>query len=162
MSHVAIWKVPVKSLDVLEAAAKRLGGVLVRNQKSFRWFGHWVDDTPIPDGLFSAVETQRLRAGSREARAKVMNELMSHCDHAISFGPDAYEVGVQRQADGTYALRWDFFNGALPAKIGADGLKLMQAYNIEDAKAMSRAQGYIVTEETRKDGTVEVVVEVQG
>lgn len=44
MSHVVTVDVRVRNLKALAAACERLGLELLRDKKTFRWFGKWVND----------------------------------------------------------------------------------------------------------------------
>jgi hypothetical protein len=136
MSHVAECKAELKNLDVIEAAAKRLGGRLVRGQKTYKWFGQWVGDTPMPKGMTKAD--------------------LGKCDHAIVFPDASYEVGVRVQSDGTFSLAWDWWGeGRLLPKMGDTGAgKFVQAYGIEAAKRAAIRKGYVARETAKSDGSV--------
>ena len=137
MSHVAKIEIEIKDLEALEAACKRLGFSLVREQKTFAWFGKHVGDYPLPEG-FSVSD-------------------MGRCEHAIKVPGASYEVGVVKRRDGRpgYTLLWDFFkSGNLAKYVGDNGQKLVQAYGVESATRAARRQGYSVTETAREDGSI--------
>jgi hypothetical protein len=57
--HVVSIGVEVKNLKALVAACKRLGWNLTIGHEHFRWFGSWVDHSPVPRQLFTTdVEHQ--------------------------------------------------------------------------------------------------------
>jgi hypothetical protein len=143
MSHITEIETVVNDLDALAEAAKRLGGELVRDQKSYRWFGRWVGDTPAPPDL------------------KV--EDMGKCHHAIRIKGCNYEVGVTRKADGSFRLQFDYYDGALNRAIGGPKApKLMQAYAVEKAKAEARRKGHLVmAERVLADGTIRLQLGVR-
>lgn len=138
MSHVAECKAELKSLDAIDAAARRLGGQLVRGQRTYKWFGHWVGDTPMPKGMTQAD--------------------LGKCDHAIKFPHASYEVGVRAQADGTFTLAWDWWSaGRLLPIMGDTGAgKFVQAYGIEAAKRAALRRGYSTRETTQGNGDVQL------
>jgi hypothetical protein len=81
------------------------------------------------------------------------------CDHAIRFNGAQYEVGVVRQSDGTFRLKWDgYHTGGLGPKMGrdAEGGLFAQAYALEAAKRAAEAAGHMVSETRRADGYVEM------
>lgn len=84
------------------------------------------------------------------------------CDHAIRVPGNsaAYEVGVKAQADGSFQLLFDDWNGGfgLLEKIGQGAGLLLQRYAIEEAKRLARTQGYSVTESLCEDGSVELEI----
>lgn len=113
MSHVVSVKVVIRDLNALEMAAKRCGLELRRGQRSYKWFGQWVGDYPLPQGFRS--------------------EQLGKCDHVLSLpnNPGAYEVGVVQNADGTFSLLFDFWSGGygLEAAIGKGAKKLTDEYS---------------------------------
>ena len=93
--------------------------------------------------------------------AGVAQEDLGKCDHALSVvgNPNAYEVGVVRQAGGNFALRWDFFQGGygLQACVGQGANRLKQRYAAEVAAKMARRQGMTVAEHVGADGKIRLV-----
>lgn len=86
------------------------------------------------------------------------------CDHAIGIAgnSNAYEIGVRRQADGTYALDADFFAGGfgLEDRVGAGASNLVKFYHLEAAKIKARRLGFsIVQERELPNGVIFVDVE---
>jgi hypothetical protein len=138
MSHVAEVKAELKSFEAIEAAARRLGGSLIRGQKTYRWFGQWLGDTPMPAGMTRAD--------------------LGKCDHAIRFPGAKYEVGVRQQADGSFKLAWDWWSaGGLLDHMGDEHAgRFVQAYGIEAAKRAAMRRGYSTRETTLKNGDVQL------
>lgn len=134
MSHISKLEITILDLESLEKAAKNLGGKLIKNQKSYTWYGQWVGDTPMPEGL--TVED------------------LGKCDHTISFPNARYEVGVVKNKKGQgYSLQFDYFSsGGLGRIIGNKGEKLKQQYTKEVTKKVAQMKGYKVqeTEEENK------------
>lgn len=171
MSHVATINVEIKSLDDLEAACRSLGLELVRDQKTYRWYGRSVGDYPLPAG-FAAEE-------------------LGTCEHAIRVplsvvGADrCYEIGVVKRRDGRpgYTLLWDFFDGGrcqfavgdcdgpgsvedadynphqtrLVQFVGGSGQKLVQSYARVAAIRTAQQQGFRVQEQRLQDGSIRLV-----
>jgi hypothetical protein len=149
VSHVASVDIEVKDLDALDEAAKQLGLELVRDQKSYRWFGQHVGDFPLPEG-FKAED-------------------LGQCDHAIRIpggmapgGQAPYEIGVVRRRDGRpgYTLMWDFWCGGygLQAKVGDGCQKLVCAYASAVTKKTMIKQGYRIAQEIHQEsGAVKYV-----
>lgn len=147
MSHVATVKVEVKDLDALRAACAAAGLEWREGQKTFKWFGTWVNDY---DG-----ENAAFRSGIAPAD-------YGKCDHAIGVPGNerAYEIGVVARPDGTYALAWDFYHGGqgLETVAGPGCSRLVQAYAGEVAKRTLRRQGYqLQGSRVAADGSVELV-----
>lgn len=134
MSHTAIIQAEIKSLRSLKAACKRLKLEFMEDQKTYKWFGRWVGDYPVPDGM-------------------TIND-MGKCIHAIKVPGADYEIGVIRDPMNkkNYKLVWDFWHsGGLTNKLGDDAWKLTQAYEIEHAKYTAKLQGKIVKEKVMND-----------
>jgi hypothetical protein len=141
MSHISRIKVEVKDLEVLRAACGRLGFQFMPGQKTYRWYGTFMGDYPLPEGI------------SREQLGK--------CTHAIKVPGADYEVGILQQGD-KFTLLYDFWKyGGLEDALGANAEKLIQAYAIEAAKLEAQRQGFSVYEETLQDGSVELHVNTE-
>lgn len=113
MSFRAFVKSQMKHLDDLEAAAERLGFVLVRGEEG----------------------KQKLSAKLHEGATK--------CDHLLRLKdekPGEHSIGVVAQADGTYGLVYDTWGGGrrLAAQAGGQMEVLQQEYNV--AVATRRAE----------------------
>lgn len=137
MSHVTRISVEVKDLDTLEAACKRIGCELIRDKRTYAWYGRSVGNTALPEGFTEAD--------------------LGKCDHAIRVPGAPYEVGVVSRRDGRhgYTLLWDsWVNGGLERELGADAGRLVQAYGAEATTRAARRQGYVVTETQQADGSV--------
>lgn len=140
MSHVSTIKIEIKDLESLKKACKTLGLNFVENKVSYKWFGTFVGDHPLPEGF--------------------TKEDLGKCDHAIQIegNKQAYEVGVVARKDGKpgYELLWDFWGGGygLEEAIGKDGGKLVQNYSIEVATKAALMDGYAVTRYNKPDGRI--------
>ena len=49
MSHVSKIELVIHSLDDLKDACQKLGFQFMENQKSYKWYGRWVGDSPLPE-----------------------------------------------------------------------------------------------------------------
>ncbi len=126
MSHVSAIELEIKDLDALKAACERLGLKWLEGKTTYRWYGQWVGDYPLPEGF------------------KV--EDLGKCSHAISVPGAAYEIGVVNR-NGKTTLLWDFWSsGGLEKVLGKGGGKLKQAYAVEAAKRAAKKAGYRVQE----------------
>ncbi len=141
MSHVSKFELQVTDLDSLDAACKELGLELVRNQQTYKWYGRSVGDYPVPQGF--------------------TEQDLGKCEHAVRI-PDnrtAYEIGVVKSRTGKgYELLWDFYAGGygMEAKVGKDGCKLKQQYEVQHGARFWRRKGYRVTTQTQQDGHIRV------
>ncbi len=138
MSHISTVSVEILDLECLRKAATKLG-LYFREQSTYRWFGNFVGDAPLPEGM--TVED------------------LGKCQYAIGIegNSEAYEVGVVKKKDGKgYALHYDYWNGArgLEKIIGKDANMLKQAYSTSVARKAAIRAGYRVTEHVKSDGTI--------
>lgn len=121
MSHVSALETRVNDLDCLDRACKELGTVeLIRNQKTYKWFGQWVQDYHGDDAAY---------------KRGIDPKDYGKCEHAIRVkgNNQAYEVGVARNKDGELVLVYDFWAGGhgLQKAIGASGELLRREYALQ-------------------------------
>lgn len=136
MSHITQIQVEVRDLAALKAACTRLGWEWREGQTRYKWYGRWVGDTALPEG--------------------VRMEDLGKCTHAIRVPGASYEVGVLQQGD-RYSLLYDFYGpGGLESKLGPNAEVLVQAYAVEAARAEAQRQGWSVFEEECEDGSVKL------
>ena len=132
MSHISKIELVIQSLTDLKEACRQLGFEFVENQKSFKWYGRWVGDTPIPEG--------------------VKIEDIGKCDHAIRVPGCTYEVGIIKRGE-HYILLWDYYSaGGLEPKIGPNAGKLKQAYTVARVRKKARIKGYRIREKKMDQG----------
>ena len=132
MSHISKIEIVIHSLDDLKDACKKLGYEFVENQTSYKWYGTWVGDTPLPEGM------------------KI--EDIGKCDHAIRVPECKYEIGIVRQ-DNHYILVWDYYRaGGLTEKIGNNAGRIKQAYTISRVRKEARRKGYRIRERKTNQG----------
>jgi hypothetical protein len=150
MSHVATLKVKVNDIDALKVAVDKLGLEWREGQKTYKWYGTWVND---------------YHGGDAAYKHGIDPKNYGKCDHAIGVPgkPGAYEVGVVKMEDGSYSLIYDFWGGGhgLMEKISHEGRggkdcgKLIQTYAREAAVKEAEAQGFFVEEEeTDEEGDI--------
>ena len=126
MSHVSEIELKIKSLDALKAACTRLGLEFVEGQKTYKWYGTFMGDYPLPSWL--------------------KKEDLGKCQHAIKVPGASYEIGIVEH-EGEVKLLWDFWSsGGLERVLGKQGGRLKQAYTVEHSKAVARRAGYQVRE----------------
>ena len=139
MSHVCSLRIKILDLDALAAACTKLGLVLNKNQRTYRWYGRSVGDYPVPAG-FSAAD-------------------LGQCEHAIALGPEkaaelrgrysqaSYEIGVVKSKNEEgYELFWDFYNRGFGMQdvVGDEGRILKTEYGVAVATAHLESEGYEV------------------
>ena len=139
MSHVAKIELEIQDLETLKLACQRLNLEFVENQLTYRWYGRYVGDAPLPEGF--TVED------------------LGKCQHAIRVPNASYEIGVvQRQ--GKYQLLWDNWqSGGLERVLGSGAGRLKQAYAIERVAKEARLKGYRLCEK-QMNNTVQLVITV--
>jgi hypothetical protein len=137
MSHVVSIETKVKDLQALVQAVLRLGGQLVVGQKEFKWYGRYIGDSAVPQGMTPSD--------------------YGKCDHAIRFPGAKYEIGVVKEGD-LFQLRYDEYQpGGLSAVVGPKAGRLIQAYAIEKAKRVARMSGKrVIGEQRLADGTIKL------
>jgi len=139
MSHISKIELEIQSLEDLKEACIQLGFQFMENQKTYRWFGEWIGDNPLPEG--------------------VKIEDIGKCDHAIRVPGCKYEVGIIQQ-DKKYSLLWDYWHsGGLEEKIGPNAGKLKQAYTVARVKKEARLKGYRVRQ-SAMDNRIRLVLNV--
>lgn len=139
MSHISRIQLEITSLEDLKKACKALGLTFKPDQKTYKWYGRWVGDSPLPEGI----------------------ELtdLGRCDHAIIVPGCSYEIGVVKRGE-KYLLLWDSWHrGGLEQKIGKDAGLLKQAYTVERIRSDAKLKRYRV-QEIRKDTSIRLVLRV--
>ena len=132
MSHISKMELEITSLVDLKQACKRLGLTFIDNQKNYQWYGTWVGDAPLPEGITT--------------------EELGHCTHAIKVPECLYEIGVVKKGS-QYILLWDSWSsGGLEKKIGKDAGILKQAYSVERIKREAMLKRYRFSEQKVEKG----------
>lgn len=132
MSHIAKIELEINDLESLKTACKALGFNFIENQTTYRWYGRWVGDTPLPEG--------------------VSIEELGKCTHAIHVPAAVFEVGVVQKGT-KYSLMWDYWiGGGLEKYIGKNACKLKQAYTLERIRKSARQKGYLIHETRTQTG----------
>jgi hypothetical protein len=148
MSHVVSMTFPIDDLDCLDKACEKLGLELKRDQKTFKWYGRWVND---------------YNAGNAAYRQGIDTKDYGKCAHAIGVkgNSKAYEIGLVPRTDGKpgYQMAYDFFSGGfgLMEKVGKDASKLCQEYSVQQnlkRGSYLQQQGFAMTQQTDSQGRV--------
>jgi hypothetical protein len=137
MSHISKIELEIKSLDALIQACNRLGFQFVKNQQTYQWYGRWVGDSPLPEGI--------------------KTEDLGKCDHAIKVPGCSYEIGVMKR-NNSYQLLWDSWESKLRLSIGENANILKQAYTVETLKQEAKLKGYRVIEK-KTDKSIRLVLQ---
>ncbi len=148
MSHVAAVKAYVTDLDACAAACEENGLELVRGQKTYRWFGRWVNDYR---GGVAAVDNGH------------DPKTFGHCEHAIRVKNGQgheYEIGLVRRLDGGpgWELVYDNWCGGngLEAKAGTGLVDLKRSISTQVATRHLQRQGYRVVKTVDARGRIHV------
>jgi hypothetical protein len=131
LSHISKIELEIKSLDALIQACTRLGFTFVKNQKTYEWYGRWVGDSPLPQGI--------------------TKEDLGTCDHAIKVPECSYEIGVVKK-NNTYQLLYDSWESRLIMAIGRNAGILKQAYTTEVVRYDAKMKGYRIIEKKTEKG----------
>jgi len=70
----------------------------------------------------------------------------------------SYDVGLKKNASGSYDLVVDWWGGHVAAELGEGAGKLLQAYSYHKVALEARKRGYSVTHSKQRDGTIKVVI----
>lgn len=132
MSHISKIELKIKSLEDLITACNQLGLKFCRNEKTYKWFGNWIGDQPLPEG--------------------VREEDLGKCDHMIHVPGAQYQIGIVKK-DNQFLLLWDSWKtGGLEQVLGNNAGLLKQAYAIERIKRKSRLKGLRIRQQKTKHG----------
>ena len=151
MSHVAVVKVIIKSLECLRRAGERLGLQLNLGQGTFKWFGQWMNDYDAQNAAY---------------RSGIKTEDYGKCLHALVIPGDdeAYEIGVCANPKGEgFVLAYDFYGPGqkLLARAGPDCQILVQEYAAQVAEMEAQellAQGFQVQRQALPNGDLQLIL----
>jgi hypothetical protein len=147
MSHVISVNVVIKDLHALEQACKELGLEFMRNQKTHRWYGRWVNDYNQSDAAY-------LQSG-------IKPENYGKCEHAIKVPGSGYDIGVYNNPKGSgYVLAYDNFGTGqvILQKLGSGLEKLKQGYAVAKATIEAKARGWLVQKNMMPNGAVKLTL----
>lgn len=123
MSHITDVRLRITNLEHLETAWKNLGGTrMARDQKSYRWYGRFMNDSS--------------QYGNRDPKT------FGQCEHALVADAGGYEIGVVKAPEGQegFDLLYDSWGpGARLEAVAGRGLaKLRQEYAAVTAMAAAQ------------------------
>lgn len=124
---------------------------------------HWTTiKTQVRDiaALKLAVEELRLKllcSNGVPATARGWNGNEKQCDYAIQL-PGKYDIAVTKQADNSYALDADFYDGSVVKVTGKNFGKLIQLYGVHKATLAARRNGLQVNRQALANGSVKLVL----
>ena len=134
MSHVTDIQAEVKNLESLKTACIILKLKFMENQKTYRWYGRFMNDSKIPDWLNVSD--------------------LGHCIHAIKVPGADYEIGVVKDPKGEWKLLLDYWReGGLEKQLGKDAHKLTHMMGIINTLQEAKNKGHDVSQQKLKDRT---------
>ncbi len=158
--HVVSVRVQLNDLGALNLACKRLGWKLNIGATSYRWYGRWVGDSPLPEHLLTPNQLAQVKAMPRNEQSEFMNNFLAGCDHSISIPNSRYEVGIRLTPGGHAHLLWDWYDPKMFDHMGTTGEPLLHAYAVERAKQEAALNGHYCTEHQLSDGTTQLRIEI--
>jgi hypothetical protein len=79
-----------------------------------------------------------------------------HLTQTARKGP--YDVAVNKQADGTFGLTADLWQGHVEKEVGQGYGKLLQLYGVHKATIEARKKGLSVMRKQKQDGSIKLVL----
>lgn len=149
MSHVAEGACKILDLNDLETAANQLGFELVRDQKTYKWYGSWLNDWRDPQRAAALKGHDPKTFGQSEHALRLKNAQ-----------PGDYEIGVVKARDGVgYELVYDVFGSGkkLETAGGVGLMKLADEYNVTVAHRTLIKQGHRVRRVVTTDGQIQLI-----
>lgn len=143
MSHVADVDIKIRDLDAFAAAVKRLGGEYVRDAKTIRWYGRFLNDWNSQAAAVNRIDSKRF--GKTDAGC-------------VRFAGVSYDLGLLKNDDGSYTPYFDSYGSGgqgLAAKLGGLACtKLKDEYGVAVTTRMLARKGFRVTRTDDKTGPV--------
>ena len=69
-----------------------------------------------------------------------------------------YDIAVNRQADGTFGLTTDWWDGHVAQEVGANFGRLLQLYGVHKATLEARKKGMSVQRKPHPNGSIKLVL----
>jgi len=134
MSHVAKCELEVKDIDALKRACEKLGLEFCEAQKTWAWYGRWVNDYHAADAAY---------------HHGIKPEQYGKCEHAIRVPDCEYEISLVRDDRGRLVPIYDFYGPGQRIRklLGSGCERLRQQYGAEVTKKTMRRRGWRVSEQ---------------
>jgi hypothetical protein len=143
ISHVADVDVKVTDLNAFKTAVEALGGEYLPNETKIRWYGTFLNDWNSQAAAVNRIDPKRF--GTTDAGI-------------ARFKGCAYDVGLLKNADGSYTPYFDSYGGgghALQQVLGGLACtKLKDEYAAAVATRMLARKGFRVSRVTDKTGAI--------
>jgi hypothetical protein len=145
MSHVAAIKTEITDLEALKRACDELGLTYMEGQKTYAWFGSWVNDYHGEDAAY---------------KQGIDPSEYGKCEHAIKVPGSGYEIGVKKLPNGNYTLIYDFYGTGrqIMQKLGKGCEILVQHYGLNKAQLLAKSKGYATQRKLAQNGDVKLVI----
>jgi hypothetical protein len=146
MSHVANVEVEVTDLDVLKKACEALGIEFREGQRTWKWYGKWMDDWNTSDAAVTNGYDPKL---------------FGKGEHAIRVPGATYEIGVVKNPTGNgYRLIYDNYGSEgrkISERLGGMKLtKLNAEYTATLSARQLRRKGFRVTRTVLTNGSIKL------
>ena len=69
-----------------------------------------------------------------------------------------YDIALNKQSDGNYALATDWWNGHVEKEVGKDYSRLIQLYGVHKAMREARKKGYLASRKTLPNGAIKLTI----
>jgi len=69
-----------------------------------------------------------------------------------------YDIALNHQEDGTYALTTDWWDGHVEAEVGKGYGKLLQLYAVQKATLEAKKRGHLIKRTQQQDGTIKLLI----
>ena len=93
----------------------------------------------------------------QDAEARGYYENKTKGDYVVQLkGP--YDIALNKQADGTFGITSDLWNGYVEKEVGQKYGKLLQLYGVHKATIEARKKGLSVLRRQKQDGSIKLVL----
>ena len=93
----------------------------------------------------------------QNAEARGYYENKTKGDYVIQLkGP--YDIALNKQADGTFGITSDLWNGHVEKEVGQKYGKLLQLYGVHKATIEARKKGLSLLRRQKQDGSIKLVL----
>jgi len=123
-----------------------LGLTFHENQKTYKWYGTWVNDFHGQDAAY---------------RHGIKTEDYGKCEHAISVPGSQYQIGLHKNPNGPGLVPvFDFYGSGhnIQALLGGGGEKLKQVYGVHAATRAAKKKGWFVTRTPIKNNGIKLTI----
>ena len=69
-----------------------------------------------------------------------------------------YDIALNRQKDGNYALATDWWNGHVEKEVGTNFARLLQLYGVHKTMREARKKGYLASRKTLPNGAIKLTI----